>query len=211
MSGCRASRSRLHSRPHSARRATAESTLRGSERAQHNAWAMDLQALANIAQILSAAAVIAAIVFGLVQIRQFRLQRRDAAAVELVRSFNNAEFARARRLIAALPKNTTGEQLRGRGTETEEAALYLGVQMETIGLLVFRGVMPLSLVNDLVGPGTVYLWSRMSGWVELMRREEAREHFLEWFQWLAEQLDKIGRHTHPPAFLQYRDWSPPRE
>ena len=172
---------------------------------------MDLQALANIAQILSAAAVIAAIVFGLVQIRQYRLQRRDAAAAELARSFNNAEFARARRLIAALPKNTTGEQLRARGTETEEAALYLGVQMETIGLLVFRGVMPLSLVNDLVGPGTVYLWSRMSGWVELMRREEAREHFLEWFQWLAEQLDKIGRHTHPPAFVKYRDWSPPRE
>jgi hypothetical protein len=124
---------------------------------------------------------------------------------------NNAEFARARRLIAALPKNTTGEQLRARGTETEEAAHYLGVQMETIGLLVFRGVMPLSLVNDLVGPGTVYLWSRMSGWVELMRREEARGHFLEWFQWLAEQLAKIGRHEHPPAFVKYRDWSPPRE
>jgi hypothetical protein len=71
--------------------------------------------------------------------------------------------------------------------------------------------MPLSLVDHLVGPRAVSLWSRLRDWSRLVRQEEGREHFLEWFQWLAEQLDKIGRHAHTPAFVKYRDWSPPRE
>jgi len=172
---------------------------------------MDLQALANIAQIVSALAVVAAIVFGLVQIRQFRLQRRDAAAAELVRSFHDAQFAQSLRVLAALANNATAEQLRAGGAAMEEAALYIGVRLETIGLLVFRGVIPLSLVDDLIGPRTVHLWARMHDWTRLVRQEEARDNFLEWFQWLAEQLDKIGRHAGPPAFVKYRDWSPPRE
>jgi hypothetical protein len=34
---------------------------------------MDLQALANLAQVVSALAVVAAIVFGLIQVRQFQM------------------------------------------------------------------------------------------------------------------------------------------
>jgi hypothetical protein len=170
---------------------------------------MDLQALANLAQIVGAVAVVAAIVFGIIQIWQFRMQRRDAGAVELVRSFHDAQFAQALRLIATLPNEATAKQLRAGGPAMEEAALYIGVRLETIGLLVFRGVMPLSLVDDLIGPRTVHLWSKMRDWAQLMRKEEARENFLEWFQWLADQLQKIGRHAQPPAFLKHRDWSPP--
>jgi len=40
---------------------------------------MDLQTLAQVSQILGVTAVIAAVVFGLLQVRQFRVQRRDAA------------------------------------------------------------------------------------------------------------------------------------
>jgi len=172
---------------------------------------MDLQALANLAQIVSALAVVAAIVFGLIQIRQFQMQRRDAAAAELVRSFHDAQFAQALRTIGTLPINAKAERLRSGGAAMEEAALYIGVRFETLGLLVFRGVMPLSLVDGLAGPRVVHVWSTLQDWAHLVRREEARDNFLEWFQWLAEQLDKIGRHAQPPAFAQHRDWSPPRE
>ena len=84
---------------------------------------MDLQTLANVAQILGAVAVVAAIVFGFVQIRQFRVQRRDAAAAELVRSFQDASFTQSFRLITALPDNATSEELRSGGRAMEEAAL----------------------------------------------------------------------------------------
>jgi len=113
------------------------------------------------------------------------LQRRDAAAAELVRSFHDPLFAQSLRLIAALPNDAKTEQLRAGGAGMEDAALYIGVRFETIGLLVFRGVMPLSLVDHLVGPRAVSLWSRLRDWSRLVREEEGREHFLEWFQWLA--------------------------
>ena len=98
---------------------------------------MDLQALANLAQVVSALAVVAAIVFGLIQVRQFQMQRRDSAAAELVRSFLDAQFAQALRVIDALPNNAKAEQLRAGGAAMEEAALYFAVRFETIGLLVF--------------------------------------------------------------------------
>jgi hypothetical protein len=167
--------------------------------------------LANLAQVVSGPAVGAAIVFGLIQVRQFRVQRRDAAAAELVRSFLDAQFGQALRLIASLPKNASAQQLRAGGAAMEEAALYFAVRFETIGLLVFRGTIPLSLVGELIGAIAIDLWSKVHDWVVLVRKEQSREHFCEWFQWLAEQLDKIGRHAEPPAFVQHRDWSPPRE
>ena len=83
------------------------------------------------------------------------------------------------------------------------------VRFETIGLLVFRGTIPLSLVGELIGGIAIDLWSKVEGWVTVVRKEQSREHFCEWFQWLAEQLHKIGRHAQPPAFVQHRDWSPP--
>jgi hypothetical protein len=80
---------------------------------------MDLQALANLAQVVSALAVVAAIVFGLIQVRQFQMQRRDSAAAELVRSFLDAQFAQALRVIDALPNNAKAEQLRAGGAAME--------------------------------------------------------------------------------------------
>ncbi|MBA3961610.1 MAG: hypothetical protein H0X40_06885 [Chthoniobacterales bacterium] len=62
-------------------------------------------------------AVIAAVFFGLIQARQFRVQRRDAAAAELVRSFQDAQFTRASTLISALPANGTARVFCAAGQE----------------------------------------------------------------------------------------------
>ena len=59
---------------------------------------MDLQTLANVAQILGATAVVSQAVFlgARAKIRQFRLQRRDSAAAELVSPVcDNIEFSRS--------------------------------------------------------------------------------------------------------------------
>jgi hypothetical protein len=172
---------------------------------------MDLQTLANVAQILGATAVVTAIFFGIAQIRQFRRQRRDSAAAELVRSFQDSEFSRSFRLISSLPKDATAAELRRRGPDVEGAALVLGVQFEALGLLIFRGIMLLSLVEQLVGAVTPDLWGKLRGWVITVREEPSRTHFLEWFQWLAERLEERGRPQEAPAYLRFHDWKPPEE
>ncbi len=62
-----------------------------------------LQTLANLAQVIGVFAVLAAIGFGVAQIRQYRQQRRDAVAVELMRSIQDTEFTRSLRLMLTLP------------------------------------------------------------------------------------------------------------
>ena len=168
-----------------------------------------LQTYANLAQVIGAFAVIAAIVFGMAQIRQFRQQRRDALAVELMRSIQDSEFTRSLRLLLALPPQCSLEDLRSRGEECEFAALALGAKYETLGYLVYRGIMPLELVEELVGGVGIHLWSRLQPWVLALREEQSQPLLFEWYQWLAERMAGRGRTQAVPAFVRHSDWTPP--
>jgi hypothetical protein len=87
-----------------------------------------LQTLANLAQILGAVAVIAGIAFGFTQVRQFRQQRQDALAVELMKSIQDAEFTRSLRILLEVPDNTSAAEFRSLGPMVEEAAWALGAE-----------------------------------------------------------------------------------
>jgi len=73
---------------------------------------IDLQTLANLAEIAGGIAIISGGVFAVVQLREFREQRRQAVAVELVRTFSEIEHANAVNLIQQLPDAVSAEQLR---------------------------------------------------------------------------------------------------
>lgn len=168
-----------------------------------------LQTLANLAQVVGVVAVMAAIGFGVAQIRQYRQQRRDAVAVELMRSIQDAEFTRSLRLLLSLPVDVSVEGLRARGDACEDAALALGAKYETLGYLVYRGIMPLELVEELVGGVGVHLWARLKPWALALREEQGQPLLFEWYQWLAETMDRRGRPQEQPAYLRHRDWVAP--
>ena len=171
---------------------------------------MDLMALSQLAQILGGTAVVIALVFGMVQIHQFRRQRHDVAAIELMRSLQDHEFTHSFRLIYPLPEDMPAEDFLGLGNEYEDAALALGARFESMGLLVYRESLPLHLVEEIIGGAVVLLWRRLRPWVEFHRQEQQHPLLFEWFQWLAERLDERGRPAQMPAYLRYRDWKPRR-
>jgi hypothetical protein len=169
-----------------------------------------LETLANLAQVLGATAVAAAIIFGLAQIRQFRQQRRDALAVELMRSIQDAEFTRSLRVLFTLPLETSAEEIRARGHAIEDAAWALCAKYETLGYLVYRGIMPIDLVEELVGGVGVHLWARLRPWAECIREEQNQPLLLEWFQWLAERLQDRKRPQAVAAYVRLRSWTAPK-
>jgi hypothetical protein len=169
-----------------------------------------LDTLANLAQVLGALAVLAAIVFGLAQIRQFRQQRRDALAVELMRSIQDAEFTRSLRVLLTLPLEISADEVRDRGTDLEDAAWALCAKYETLGYLVYRGIMPIELVEELVGGVGVHLWTRLRPWAESVRAEQGQPLLLEWFQWLAERLQERDRPNAVPAYIRLQSWTAPK-
>ena len=169
-----------------------------------------LDTLANVAQVLGAIAVLTAIIFGIAQIRQFRQQRSDALAVELMRSIQDAEFTRSLRVLLTLPPQISADDFRRLGPEVEDAAWALCAKYETLGYLVYRGIMPIDLVEELVGGVGVHLWERLRPWAEFIRAQQRQPLLLEWFQWLAERLQDRNRPQATPAHIRLKSWSPPK-
>lgn len=167
-----------------------------------------LQTLANVAQVIGVIAVIAAIVFGFVQVRQYRQQRRDALAVELMRSIQDVEFTRSLIMVLNLPFEVTAQDVRDRGDAYEFAVLALMAKYETLGYLVYRGIMPLELVEELVGGVGVHTWRRLKPWAQALRNAQGQPLLFEWFEWLVGQLEQRRRTEAVPAYVRCRDWSP---
>lgn len=167
---------------------------------------MDLTTLANLARIIGTIAVISGIIFGLLQIRHYQKQRRDVAAVQLVNSFQNPDFNKALRRIWSLPDDTSITKIRELGDEWEEAAFQVGMTLEAIGVLVYRRIVPLPILDELMGDAILILWKKLSAWVEYLRVEQKRDSAYEWFQWLADRLAETNRRTEAGAYKLYRNW-----
>lgn len=167
---------------------------------------MTLQTFSVVVDIISSMAVFAAIIFGISQIRQFHQERRDMAAIELVRSVQDSEFTNGFRLIHALPEEISAADYKALGTEYIKFGLAIGMKYESIGLLVFKKVIPLEIVEELVGGVAITFWKRLSPWVESMREDQSADFVFEWFEWLVERLKERGRDERLPANKQYGDW-----
>jgi hypothetical protein len=170
---------------------------------------MELQTLANLAEIFGAIVVVGALAFAAIEVSQFRRQRQDAAAIELARSFHNPQFAQALRVVLAIRPGLTRDQLRAADSEFEDAAMLVSLTFESIGIMVHRRIVSLAMVWELMGGVYLAAWANLEQWAEDVRREQGREKFDEWMQWLAEQLQRFEqRQGKTAAFLRYRSWKP---
>ncbi|MGD1977505.1 MAG: hypothetical protein PVG57_08080, partial [Gammaproteobacteria bacterium] len=125
---------------------------------------MTLADWASIAEILGVLAIIFGIVFGSIQVQQHRRQVRTNSIMELARSFEDREFTEAYRLLANLPDDISAEEFEGLGDDYVSAGLRVGFKFETIGLLIYKGVVPLDAMRDLVGGAAVLIWAKLRRW-----------------------------------------------
>jgi len=78
---------------------------------------------------------------------------------------------------------------------------------ESIGVMVFRRIVPLQMVNELLGGVCVESWLRLERYMRDLRAESNRKTMSEWFQWLAERLkEQHTRNGRSPAYEQHRHW-----
>lgn len=170
----------------------------------------DLSMLANIAEILGAFIVIGGLLFAVLQTRQFRQQRRELAAIELLRFFGSPRFSEAYRAILHMPDGMSAADIRSERPDLENAATLISTTMENIGVMTFQRIVPFMVVNNLVGWSAVVLWRKLGQWVGALREETGAPYAFEWFQWLAERLDEYQAGDPRPAYEAHRDWQPAR-
>lgn len=168
---------------------------------------IDLSALANIATALT---VIVAAAFGVVELRRARREREERAAFAVVRAIMTPEWIRSVILAQSLPEDAAPEDVT-RDPRVLDAVQSVGIILEALGYAVFAHVVPLRVVDELVGGTVRVTWRKSRRYVEAERRQSGSQKSWEWFQWLAEQLE-----THAPArtslstgaYEAYRAWRP---
>ena len=168
---------------------------------------MDLNTLANLAEVTGAVIVIGGFVFAFVQLAHFRRQRHDVAAIQLASSFENPEFARALRLVLSLPDGVSTAQLNAMDPEYEDAAMLVSLTLESVGIMVHRRIVSLEMVWELMGGVVLTAWEKLHVWAGEHRTAQGREKFDEWMQWLCDQMRQHMVETEP-AYSRHRDWKP---
>jgi hypothetical protein len=147
---------------------------------------MDLVAVANLA---TSVAVIVAVAFGLAELRRATRDRRDRAAVEIVRSIQTQETFRAVGRVMNLPDDADPELIRS-DAATVDAAMLVYFACEMMGSMVFERVVDLHTLDRMVGGWVRATWVRLRRWIESERGDDRNPNVGEWWQWLYERLEE---------------------
>jgi hypothetical protein len=156
--------------------------------------------------LISTVAIVMALVFAGVQVREANRARRDQAAVALLQSAQGDTWTQSMHTVSRIPVGLEAAHL----VDGDVAALMdYGVRLESIGYMVYSRLVSLEMVDDLLGGVILMFWSRAHGWVERERTRTQNPKFFEWCEWLA---DKVGERRaagrHEPAHLKHRGWRP---
>jgi hypothetical protein len=146
---------------------------------------MDLALLLNLVTTL---AVVAGVFFGLVELRRGARDRRDLAAVDIVRTVQTQEVRRAVQRIYTLSDDFDPEIVRGDAALLDDA-LAVDSACEMWGSMVFEGVVDLHLLDRMVGGWVRGTWRRLRTWIEAERVANRSPNMGEWWQWLYERLE----------------------
>jgi hypothetical protein len=163
--------------------------------------------LSSTLNLISTIAIVAALIFTALQVRQANLKRSDQAAVTLVQTLQSERWTRALDLVSKLPENAKLSDIEQMGPEMGNALFDLAVRLETIGYMVFHRIVKLDAVNDLLGGATLVFWSRAKAWADHKRAQTANPNFAEWCEWLASRItERRARLGHEPAHIRHKHW-----
>ena len=163
----------------------------------------------NYLDLFQTIAIVFGIFYGILELNQLKEETSRQAAAEVARWFQTPELMEGMFAALAIPDNATSEQIREAQDGSEELLWHVGIVLESVGVLVWRGDLDLTLVDDLGGGAIIAFWAKTKPlWVSL-REEMDRPSTMEWTQWLAERLVELPTASEAPAHEAYRNWTPP--
>ena len=149
-----------------------------------------IAAIANVALTLS---LIVGIVFGIAQVKTARRDRRERLTMETLRNYQSREFAEIILFTttAKFPKYYSEWSALPLGDRAHFVQLMQ--QMETLGILLADGLIDITLVDKTLGSFVITSWEKYKPLVMDMRERTADPFLAEYFQWLAEKIERRMR------------------
>jgi len=170
---------------------------------------VELQTLANMAEIFGVLLVVIGVIFGLLEIRHYRQQRQETASMEIMRAFQSPDFTKALRLVMNFEQECQQCRDEDIPQELQDAAMLVSTTLEAVGLMVYQRIVPFRLVQQLMGGTIQASWCVLSPHTEMLREDLRRPSIHEWFQWLSERLTEHPEYRDEEgAYLKYQHWEP---
>ena len=148
---------------------------------------MDVETAAAYAEIFGLVTILGAAVYSWYQIKEMKASRESQGALVLSQHLQNPDFIAAIIAMSSQPDITTTEEYKQHHGEGWKDVVTLATTWETLGALVHRGDLDFHLVYDVYGGLIEFSHEKMLSWVEDERRLYGDTR-LEWFTWLAEQI-----------------------
>ena len=157
--------------------------------------------------LISTLAVVFGILFGLIQLRQYRLSRKSEAALYLLNSYRTKEFTEGIWIIQGLEEGLTRKEIEELlGGNVWSIGLVMST-WESIGILLFNHEVTIDMVDNAFSGPILFSWQKLERYVNDLRAELERETLFEWFQWLSDRMKVREINKSPiPAHIAYKDW-----
>ena len=149
---------------------------------------VDLSTLANVTTALT---VLVATIFGLQEFRVTQRARQERAAYAAVAAIMTPEWIRSVVRVQSIPDHATLQDIES-DPRTLEAAHSVGIILEGLGYSVYKRLVPLAIVDELLGGAVRVAWQKLQSYVAAERERSGSQRSWEWFQWLARQLERHG-------------------
>lgn len=158
-------------------------------------------------QFFGQIALISAAAFAGYQLLMHRQDRNEARALEVLEHVQSPEFRQAYARVWRLPLDATAADVKNAGQEMEDAVDTIMMSFESLGIMVHNRIVPLDLVDQVIGGFLRESWRRTQGYIKAKRSELGSRRLGEWYQWLAEHLAVETRRS-AGAYDVFRDWEP---
>jgi hypothetical protein len=168
---------------------------------------VDLSTLANVATALT---VIVGVAFGLLEARRIRRDREERAALEAVHALLTPAYMDSFLLVQTIRDGATVSEIQS-DQKTLQAARSVGIVIEGLGFAVFERIVPLRIIDNFASGSVRVSWRKLRPYIEYERQRTGSQKTFEWFQWLAEQLEKYDKgktSLEKGAHEVYREWKP---
>ncbi len=168
---------------------------------------MDPSEILPYFQLVGQVAIVIGALVAVYQLMQLRQSQRQEAALRVITGLNTPEFRSAFNAINELPIGAKADQVRDAGPAIETAAGTVMMTFETLGVLVHNRVVPIDLVDQVIGGFLRESWRRLEGYVLWKRKAIGYARWGEWYQWLFEHLAQNPRRAEG-AYTAFKAWKP---
>jgi hypothetical protein len=155
--------------------------------------------LANIALTLS---LIVAVIFGIAQIKTSKKERRERLTLETLQDFQSREFAENILFITTtkFPKNQ--KEWLSWPEDERIKFIQIGQEMESLGILLADRLIDMNLLDKTLGSFIITAWEKFEPIISELREKNPDPYLAEYFQWMAEQIDKRMKENPRKPFYQ---------